>query len=118
MANLTLEIADDVLLKILSSAAGKKESLEAYLERSLAEMVDAGDEGMGLEEALSVAQERAKKRKQGAEFTLQELFEGDEWSAVSSPRWLGRKFRVRIEEAGIAQFVTKTATNKAIYKRT
>lgn len=117
MANLNLDIADDVLLKILVNAAGKNETLEAYLERSFAEMVDAGDEGMGLEEAISIAQERAKKKKHGVEFTLQDLFEADEWATVSSPRWLGRKFRGRIEEAGIAQFVTKTATNKAIYKR-
>lgn len=117
MANLNIEIADDVLIKILASAAGKKETLAAYLERSFAEMVDAGDEGMGLEEALAIAQERAMKKKHGAQFTLQELFDSDEWTAVSSPRWLGRKFRAQIEEAGVAQFMAKTATNKAIYKR-
>jgi len=115
MANLNIEIDDGVLMKLLNAASNSGESLEAYLERILAKDQE-DDVGVNLEDALVLALDLAKKLEPGTEFTLQELF-GEDWGNVSSPRWVGRKFRTEIEQAGTAQFISKTVTNKAINRR-
>ena len=64
-------MADNLLLKLPVSASNSKEFLEVYLERFLTELVDAGDdEGMGLDEALTIAGERAKKKKKQVRSSL------------------------------------------------
>lgn len=118
MAFMNIEIEDVILAKLLANAVAKGESLDAYIERVLAQDLQdsqvAG--GLTLEQALAQALLKVKKLKPGTEFTLQDLF-ADDWGQVAAPRWLGRRFRGDVEQAGSAEFVSKTKTNKAIYRR-
>lgn len=120
MANLNIEISDTLLIKVLASATAKGISLDAYLEEVLADAEEDEEEAHGftdLDSALELAIQRAKGLPAKKDFQLQHLFSDPEWASVASPRWFGRKFRPAVEKAGIAKYIDKTTTNKAIYRR-
>ena len=74
---------------------------------------------MSADLGLDIAIARAKAKKTGEQFSLEDLFSDEEWDQIPSRRVFGRMFRQRIESETppIARHDHKTATNKAVYER-
>lgn len=119
MTTLILELSDALVHRHLEAAMAAGVTLDEHLEEVLSkEAAPAGAATIGWEEAVALAVTRAKERsKAQGEFIVQDLFTDDEWTAVESPRWVGRRFGELVEKEKIATRCGTTPGNKAVYRR-
>ncbi|ALO35411.1 hypothetical protein CMT41_12295 [Colwellia sp. MT41] len=119
--NLNISLPQELVLKLLKEAEKEMIDLSLHIANKLDSSLDEISDDLKLEgNTLTGAIMRAEHLKEGDEFTLKDLFKGDEagWEDVRSPRSFGRKFKKEMLDLEIAEIAGKKADNKIIYKRT
>jgi hypothetical protein len=118
MLNITVPVKYSVLARLMKQAEAEDILVESLIGTVLEDHVEEPDM-MSTHAALDTALQRARDKKAGAEFSLEDLFSEEEWARVPGTRGLGRRFRTAVEagDAPIARHVRKTVTNKAVYER-
>lgn len=116
----TIQIQDDLLAVLLARAHEASATVESFLDETLREALDQPvAESTIVDGLLLSAIEGVQKVEAGAEFSIDDVLEEEQWNSMTNGerKSLGRRFRKEAEGAGIAEWLRRSTGNKAIYKK-
>lgn len=130
MAVISIDLPDEILLKVMQSAMSEKRTLEAHV---IATLVASLSPGKTLAQTNSTSQshtvtvdvviERAIKHvtglNPGFEFFLSNVCNAEDWETLDAGqrKSLGKKFRQKMSELGLADWKERSGNNHALYVR-
>jgi hypothetical protein len=128
MAVISIDLPDEILLKVMQSAMAEKRTLEdhviATLVASLApKKIMAQSNTQSQIVTVEVVIERAIKHvaalNSGFEFFLSNVVNAEDWEALDAGqrKSLGKKFRQKMSELGLADWKERSGNNHALYVR-
>ena len=126
MAKLLVDIEDALLSRVLVESQEQEVSLETFINEALASVLAGGTpapvrKSVNVEALIAHAIAQVETKEPQSEFMLVDLCTGDDWEALSGGerKSLGKGFRKAVESQipPIAQYVRRTSSNKAVYKR-
>lgn len=126
MAKLVLEIDDALLSRALIDSQEQEISLDTFVSEALNSALASPTPApvqrvVNVNDVIASAVDRARAQALGSEFMLIELCDNEDWEALSGGerKSLGKGFRKEVEGMNppIAEFVRRTSSNKAVYKR-
>ena len=127
MATLIVEIDDALLSKSLIDAQEQEIPLDKFISDALSVALTSpltpstNHKAVNVESVINSAVEGARRKDKGTEFMLVDICAGEDWDALSGGerKSLGKGFRKAVEgiTPPIAEFVRRTSSNKAVYKR-
>jgi hypothetical protein len=128
MATIFIEIGESLLLGALLSSQGRGITLDIFIDEALnAALVPASSNPMSAQKETTVddmiasALDCVRSKEVGSEFMLEDLCPDDDWQTLSTGnrKSLGKKFRKAVVEMKepIAEYVRRTSSNKAVYKK-
>lgn len=126
MAEILVKIDDATLLRALTESQEQEVSIDVFicdaLNNSLAEPSSLSlRKPVNVEALIESAVEAACMKPSGVEFMLIDLVTNEAWEALSGGerKSLGKGFRKAVEARvpAVAEFVRRTSSNKAVYKK-
>lgn len=128
MAVISIDLPDAILMKVMQSAMAEKRTLEAHviatLVASLApEKTQAQTNTQSQTVTVDVVIERAIKHvtalNAGYEFFLTNVCNAEDWESLDAGqrKSLGKKFRTKMSELGLADWKERSGNNHALYVR-
>jgi hypothetical protein len=119
-AKIMIEIPEHVLFRALRAAAVNGLSLDQHIESALAEAEEDEEEPSefpDLDSALDYALGKSLALPSGTLFEVPDLFTAEQWPAVPSKKWLGRKFKAAVKKDGKVVFDHTTTANHSVFRR-
>ena len=110
--NFSLETSFRLLARAKEAGLTEEELINQLLDSTTPQSATEIPYATALQEALY----RARAKKQGEEFRVEQLFTPAEWQRVEAKKHVGRFFRTHAENELVAH-IGKTETNHAIYRR-
>jgi hypothetical protein len=128
MAVISIDLPDAILMKVMQSAMAEKRTLEAHVIATLVasvapEKTQAQTNTQSQPVTVDVVIERAIKHvtalNGGYEFFLANVCNAEDWEALDAGqrKSLGKKFRIKMSELGLADWKERSGNNHALYVR-
>ena len=128
MAVISIDLPDAILMKVMQSAMAEKRTLEAHVIATLVasvapEKAQAQTNTQSQPVTVDVVIERAIKHvtalNAGYEFFLANVCNAEDWEALDAGqrKSLGKKFRLKMSELGLADWKERSGNNHALYVR-
>ena len=132
MAVISIDLPDEILLKVMQSAMAEKRTLEDHVIATLVATLVASLEPKKIMAqsntqsqtvTVEVVIERAIKHvaalNSGFEFFLSNVVNAEDWEALDAGqrKSLGKKFRQKMSELGLADWKERSGNNHALYVR-
>lgn len=131
MAVISIDLPDAILMKVMQSAMAEKRTLEDHVIATLVASVapektqatQAQTNTPSQPVTVDVVIERAIKHvtalNAGYEFFLANVCNAEDWEALDAGqrKSLGKKFRMKMSELGLADWKERSGNNHALYVR-
>lgn len=126
MAKLFVEIDDALLSRILIDSQEQEIGLDTFISEALNAALASPNpvparKVVNVDDLIASAVDRVHTKEIGSEFMLIDLCANEDWEALSGGerKSLGKGFRKAVEgmTPSIAEYVRRTSSNKAVYRR-
>lgn len=126
MAKIFVEIDDALLSQVLIESQEQEVSLDVFISDALSQSLASPNpvpvrKAVNISQLIAGAVNRVYAKQIGTEFMLIDLCVEEDWEALSGGerKSLGKGFRKALEGMvpPIGQYLRRTSSNKAVYKR-
>lgn len=128
MASITIDLPDELLLKVMQAGLAEGRSLNDHVIATLvASLAPTSVNVKGASVAATVTVDDVIERSikhvtplmAGSEFFLNNVCSVDDWESLDAGqrKSLGKKFRLKMKELGLAEWKGRSGNNHALYVR-